>query len=64
MQLALAITEDKRLVACKCCDRMFEISTEQTEFRRHREFCSESCKTTDYRKRKRIALDLAEQVKT
>lgn len=60
LQLALAITGDKRFVACKFCRRMFEISTEQSGFRSHREFCSDSCKTKDYRKRKRSALRLAE----
>jgi hypothetical protein len=59
LQLALAISGDKRFVACKFCRRMFEISTEQTGFRSHREFCSDSCKTKDYRKRKRTALRLA-----
>jgi hypothetical protein len=59
LQLALAITGDKEFVACKFCRRLFEISTEQTGYRRHREFCSDSCKTKDYRKRKRTALRLA-----
>jgi hypothetical protein len=60
LQLALAITGEKRFVACKFCRRMFEISTEQSGFRSHREFCSDSCKTKDYRKRKRSALRLFE----
>ena len=59
LQLALAITGEKRFVACKFCRRLFEISTEQTGFRSHREFCSDSCKTRDYRKRKRTAMRLA-----
>jgi hypothetical protein len=59
LQVALAVTGDKRFVACKFCRRLFEISTEQTGFRSHREFCSDSCKTKDYRKRKRTALRLA-----
>jgi len=59
LQLALALTGEKRFVACKFCRRLFEISTEQTGFRSHREFCSDSCKTKDYRKRKRTALQLA-----
>jgi hypothetical protein len=59
LQLALAITGEKRFVACKFCRRLFEISTEETGFRSHREFCSDSCKTKDYRKRKRTALRLA-----
>lgn len=60
LQLALAVTAEKRFVACKFCRRIFEISTEQTGFRSHREFCSDSCKTKDYRKRKRTALRLAD----
>jgi hypothetical protein len=59
LQLALAITGDKRFVACKFCRRLLEISTEQSGFRSHREFCTDSCKTKDYRKRKRSALRLA-----
>lgn len=57
--MALAVTGDKRFVACKFCRRLFEISTDQTGFRSHREFCNDSCKTKDYRKRKRTALRLA-----
>lgn len=59
LQLALAVTGEKRFVACKFCRRMFEISTAQTGFRSHREFCSDSCKTMDYRKRQRTARALA-----
>ena len=58
LQLALAITDDKEFQACKFCRGLFEISTAQTGFRSHREFCSDSCKTKDYRKRKRTALRL------
>jgi len=64
LQLAMAITGEKRFVACKFCHRLFEISTEQTGFRSHREFCTDSCKTKDYRKRKRGALRLASEGKT
>lgn len=59
LQLALALTGDKRFEACKFCRRTFEISTDQSGFRSHREFCSDSCKTNDYRRRKRTALRLA-----
>lgn len=58
LQLALAVTGDKRFVTCKFCRGLFEISTALTGFRRHREFCSDSCKTMDYRKRKRAALEM------
>ncbi|MGH9348765.1 MAG: hypothetical protein ACRD26_16020 [Vicinamibacterales bacterium] len=63
LQLALSVAGDKEFRACKLCRRLFEISTEQTGYRRHREFCSESCKTKDYRKRKRTAVALAKQGK-
>lgn len=59
LQLALAIAGDKQFVACKFCRHLFEISTEQTGFRSHREFCTDVCKTKDYRRRKRTALKLA-----
>ena len=57
-QLAFAVVDDKRFQACKFCRNPFEISTAQTGFRSHREFCSDSCKTKDYRRRKRTALRL------
>ena len=57
-QLTLAVVDDKRFEACKFCRNLFEISTAQTGFRSHREFCSDSCKTKDYRRRKRTALRL------
>jgi hypothetical protein len=64
LQLAMAISGEKRFVACKFCHRPFEISTDTTGFRSHREFCTDSCKTKDYRKRKRTALRLASEGKT
>ena len=64
LQLALALADDKQFQACKFCHRLFEISTAPTGFRTHREFCSDSCKTKDYRRRKRMALRLAEQGKS
>ena len=59
LQLALAVAGDKHFPACKFCSRLFEVSTSPTGFRTHREFCSDSCKTRDYRRRKRLASDLA-----
>lgn len=64
LQLALAVAGDKEFRGCKHCKRLFEISTENTGYRKHREFCSESCKTKDYRKRKRTALKLAGEGKS
>jgi hypothetical protein len=59
LQLALSVVGSKEFRACKHCRRLFEISTEETGYRSHREFCSESCKTKDYRRRKRTALKMA-----
>ena len=64
LQLALSVAGDKEFRGCKHCQRLFEISTENTGYRKHREFCSESCKTKDYRKRKRTALKLAGEGKS
>ena len=63
LQLALALTDDKQFLACKFCRRLFEVSTSPTGFRTHREFCTGSCKTKDYRRRKREALRLAGEKK-
>src|SRR5262249_14267756 len=58
LQLGLAVVGGKRFLACKFCRRLFEISTDPTGFRNHREFCSGTCKTKDYRRRKQTALQL------
>lgn len=60
LQLTLAFTGGKQFPACKNCGHVFEISTDLTGSRSDREFCSISCKTKDYRKRKRTALHMAE----
>ena len=44
---------------CKFCGRQIEISTAESGFRTNREFCSASCKTKDYRRRKGHAIALA-----
>lgn len=59
LQLALAVASDKKFIQCKHCAELLEISTEATGHRSHREFCSESCKTLDYRSRVRQAKELA-----
>ena len=59
LQFALALRSAKEFRECKFCLRLFEISTEQTGFRSHREFCSDTCKTKDYRRRKQTAVKLA-----
>lgn len=63
LQFALSLAGDKEFRSCKFCRRLFEISTEQTGFRSHREFCTDSCKTKDYRKRRRTALRLTNEGK-
>lgn len=61
LQLALAVTGNKTFVKCKFCGQKIEISTAQSGFRTNREFCSASCKTLDYRKRKSETARLARQ---
>ena len=56
---ARAIARGKRFVRCKFCRRLLELSTDEIGYRTNRTFCSESCKTRDYRKRKRTTLRLA-----
>ena len=60
LQLAMAVAGEKEFVKCKFCSRQIEISTAESGFRTNREFCSQSCKTKDYRHRKRTALRLAD----
>ena len=61
LQLAMAVAGDKEFVKCKFCLRQIEISTAESGFRTNRVFCSGSCKTKDYRKRKRVAIRLAKR---
>jgi hypothetical protein len=61
LQLALAVAGNKEFVKCKFCERQIEISTADSGFRTNRQFCSDSCKTKDYRKRKRTALKMAKR---
>lgn len=65
LQFAMGQAGDKRFPKCKHCQKVFEISTDPTTgFRSNREFCSPSCKTFDYRKRKRTAQMLATKGKS
>jgi hypothetical protein len=52
LQFAQAVSGKKRNRTCKECGRWFEISTDEGGFRINREFCSDACKSRDYRKRK------------
>ena len=60
LQLALAMVEVKRFERCKYkhCPKFIEISTSLTGRRTNSEFCSNACKTKDYRERIRLAVEL------
>jgi hypothetical protein len=58
LQLAQGVAGNKKFRACKECGKSFEISGEETGFRINRLFCSDSCKSRDYRHRKERALEL------
>jgi hypothetical protein len=64
LQFAQSIARNKRYRTCKGCSRWFEISTDETGFRINREFCSDACKSRDYRKRKDQARRLKAEGKT
>jgi hypothetical protein len=59
LQLAMAITEQKRYPPCRHCGNPFEIARGETGFRKNREFCSDRCKSADYRARRSKAIRLA-----
>jgi hypothetical protein len=52
LQFAQTIDGNRQHQGCKHCNRWFEISSEETGFRVNRQFCSDACKSKDYRKRK------------
>jgi hypothetical protein len=52
LQFARAIDGDRKYRACKECGTWFEVSTADTGFRVNRLFCSDACKSKDYRDRK------------
>lgn len=60
LQLAMATTEHKSYPQCKYCRQLFEIAKGPTGFRRNRQFCSDRCKSADYRKRRRLTCAAAE----
>jgi hypothetical protein len=56
LQFARAIEGDKEYRACKECGKWIELSHRQVDGRtKRREFCSDACKSKDYRKRKERA---------
>jgi hypothetical protein len=61
LQLAQTIDGSRYHKPCKECSRWFEVSTESTGKRINREFCSDACKSKNYRRRKAEALELKAQ---
>jgi hypothetical protein len=55
LQFARWIDGDRKFRRCKECGEWFEISTKGDGFRVNREFCSDRCKSKDYRDRKQRA---------
>jgi putative ATPase subunit gpP of terminase len=55
LQVALAIASDATMGSCKECGRPFEISRSPMGLRVDAEFCTNACKSRQYRKRKRRA---------
>jgi hypothetical protein len=64
LQFAQAIDGNGKHRACKECGKWFEISGEDTGFRINRVFCSDPCKSRDYRKRKEQAQHLKAEGKS
>jgi predicted nucleic acid-binding Zn ribbon protein len=58
LQFAQTIAGSKRFRACKVCGRWIEISKEKTGKRINRLFCSDSCKSWDYRRKREQAVQL------
>jgi hypothetical protein len=61
LQLAQAIDADKEYRACKECGKWFEISLEGDGRTKRRQFCSEPCKSKDYRQRRDRARELYDE---
>ena len=64
LQFARMIEGNLTFRACKLCGRHFEVSTSDTGTRVDREFCSDACKSRDYRQRKAKVLELRAAGKT
>ena len=58
MQFSLGLVGGYEYPKCKQCERIFEISVELTGYHSRRRFCSDACKTKNYRLRKRTAKKL------
>ena len=55
MQLALSLSDAKTFRQCPICDRIIEVSKESTGARTDATFCSDKCRSQDYRDRKKLA---------
>jgi hypothetical protein len=64
LQLAHAIAGNKQYRACRECGNWFEISSEDDGLTARREFCSDPCKSRDYRRRREQALALKAEGRT
>ena len=64
LQFAQTLDGSRFHKPCKECSKWFEVSTEKTGKRTNREFCSDTCKSTNYRRRKAEALELKCRQKT
>lgn len=58
LQFAQAVDGEKEYRACKECGKYFEISLDEDGFRTNRLFCSDSCKSKEYRGRRNRALQM------
>jgi hypothetical protein len=61
LQFAQAVMGNKSYRPCKTCGTWLEISKEDEGFSKNREFCSDACKSRDYRSRKEQARLLKEE---
>jgi hypothetical protein len=63
LQFAQTIDGNRQFRGCKECSRWIEISTDDNGYRINRQFCSDACKSKDYRKRKAASLQPRSKVK-
>jgi len=60
LQFGLGLAGGYEYRECKHCKHLFEISTDmKTGHRSHRAFCTDTCKSKNYQRRKRTALKLS-----
>jgi hypothetical protein len=61
LQFAEAVSGNKSFRSCPKCGKLIELSLEPSGFRSDALFCSDQCRTKDYRDRKNLARELAAQ---